>query len=421
MMKSKRDINEDKYIFTRIGTLNSVEFICCILNSIIGSGALRLGSSFNSGIIFSHILNIFVALVSIYSVRLFVYAAAYYHESTFEEIWSVAFSNKTKIIPAICSVLSSFTNVMSYLSFLQNSFVQILSMLILLINEEAQETVDQIERYSLLIGLGIIVIFCVPICMSSNLRLVAVLSFISLFFFGGVFIYIIARFIEKVCKDGFDPNHRLKLFDIKDNISTSISSLTYAYLFYPFAWPGLRHSRKPTVKNLLNAFNITILITFIIYTIMGTFSYLTFFDENTGGVILDYYPSNTKTNQVLMLVSHIFVFIYIMFTIPVVLNPSRYIILNYINKKDEFPLEIWSLIGITLSLISLLLANFPDNITDIIYNIADILTLSLLFIFPPILYLKGYGKSNKLHLVGAIFEIILGAAVISFMLYLDLC
>ena len=154
---------------------------------------------------------------------------------------------------------------------------------------------------------------------------------------------------------------------------------------------------------------------------MGTFSYLTFFDENTGGVILDYYPSNTKTNQVLMLVSHIFVFIYIMFTIPVVLNPSRYIILNYINKKDEFPLEIWSLIGITLSLISLLLANFPDKITDIIYNIADILTLSLLFIFPPILYLKGYGKSNKLHLVGAILEIILGVAVISFMLYLDLC
>lgn len=418
-MKSKKEINEDMNIFNQIGKLNSSQFICCVLNTIIGSGVLKLGSTFNSGIIFTHILNIFIAFVSVYSIKLYILAAARYREGTFEEIWSVAFSRKTIIIPAFCSILSSFTNVMSYLSFLQNSFSQIISMIILLIDENAQETVDLIQRYNLLYGIAIIIIFCVPICISSDIRHIAILSIISLIFFGCVFIYVISRFVEIVHRDGFNADNRLKLFDLKDHISSSISSLVYAYLFYPFAWPSLRHSNNPTVKNLSKTFYLAIFITYIIYSIMGTFSYLTFYDSNTGGIILDYYPFDTKTNQVLMLISHVCTFIYIMFTIPVVLNPSRFVILNLISKKDTFPDEIWSLIGITISIISFLLANLPDDVSDIIFMIADILSLSLLFFFPPILYLKGFGLSNKWHFCGAIGEILLGIAAISYMIYLD--
>lgn len=420
-MKSTREINEDKLIFNKVGTLSSAEFICVVMNTIIGTGVLKLGSAFNSGIIFTHLLNIFVAFVSVYSIKLFVLAAAFYHESTFEEIWGVAFSQKTSFIPAICSILSSFTNVMSYLSYLQSSSVQILSMLILLIDEEAEEAVETIEQYSLLIGLVIMIVFCVPTCTSYSLQYVVILSMISLSLFGVVFVYIIGRFIQIVHDDGFNAEHRLKLFDLKDNISNSIPSLTYAYLFYPFAWPGLRHSKNPTVKNLSKTFYLTIFITYVIYSIVGTISYFSFFNLNTGGIILDYYKSDTKTNMVLMLVSHLITFFYIMFTIPVVLNPSRYVILNFINKRESFPLEIWALIGLTLSLISFLLGNFPGNIVDIIFCIADILTLLLLFFFPSILYLKGYGMSNKWHFFGAIGEIILGIAAISFMLYLDFC
>ena len=101
------------------------------------------------------------------------------------------------------------------------------------------------------------------------------------------------------------------------------------------------------------------------------------------------------------------------------MNPARYILLNFIDKKDSFPIEIWSLIGLTLCLISLLLGNASGNIKDIIFMITDLLTLSLLFIFPPTLYLKAYGKSSILHLVGSIIEILLGIAVIAFMIYLD--
>lgn len=268
-------------------------------------------------------------------------------------------------------------------------------------------------------GLVIFIVLCVPASISTDLKFVVITSYISLAFFFCLLIYVIVRFCVMVSRDGFDPNHRFKLFDVKDNISSSISSLTYAYLFYPFAWPGLRHARNSTVKGLTNMFAATIIIAFILYSIMGTFSYLSFFNENTGGIILDYYPSDTTTNEILLIIGHIFTFVYILLTVPVVLNPARYILLNCINKRDSFPTEIWALIGITLSLISLFLANTPDRISDIIFIITDLLTLILLFIFPPIFYLRGFGTKNKLHFVGSIFEILIGLALISFMIYLD--
>lgn len=294
-----------------------------------------------------------------------------------------------------------------------------MSMLLFLIDSDAQEIVDKLDRYKILIGLLIVIAFCVPTSISKNLHFVVITSFLSLLFFLCILLYVIVRFSIIVHKNGFDPNHRFKLFDLNGHISSTISSLTYAYLFYPMAWPGLRHSRKPTVNNLIKSFNVTILITYILYSIMGTFSYLTFFDENDGGLILDYYPTDSRTNEILLLVGHIFTFAYILLTIPVVMNPARYILLNIIDKKDSFPIEIWSLFGITLSLISLLLGNVSDDIQDIMFMITDLLTLTLLFIFPPILYLKAFGKSQILHLIGAIFEILLGIAAIAFMIYLD--
>lgn len=419
MIKKKKDTGNDKPIFPRLGTLNFIEFSFCCLNSVIGTGALQLGSTFTSGLAFTHILNIFVALVSLYSLKLYVLSASIFHESTFEEIWAVTFPKCTIFIPALCSVILSITNVMSYLTFLQGSAISILTMIILLINENSQETINKINEFKFLIGFLIVVVFCVPTSISSNLRFVVMSSFISVSFFLCIIIYVIIRFSIIVSDKGFDPNHRIKAVDLKDHISSSISSLTYAYLFYPFAWPGLRHSKNPSQKNLSITFYTVISVVFILYTIMGTFSYLTFFDENTGGIILDYYPYHTQSEKIQLIIGHIITFIYILLTIPIVLNSARYILLNCIHKKDEFPLEVWAPVGITMSLVSLILANIADNISNVIYIISDILTLIQLFIFPPLLYLRGFGTRNKLHFIGSILEIALGIAAISFMIYAD--
>lgn len=124
-------------------------------------------------------------------------------------------------------------------------------------------------------------------------------------------------------------------------VSGSISSLTFAYLFYLFAWPGLRHSKNPTQKNLSNTFYATIGICYLLYSLMGTLSCLSFFDENTGGIILEYYSDKKTSDQILLIFGHIVTFIYISLTIPIVFNSVRYILLNTLHKEDQFPKDVW--------------------------------------------------------------------------------
>ena len=164
-MKFKKEDGADKPIFSKIGTVKFQDFVACCLNSCIGTGALRLGSAFNSGILASHIFNIIAALVSFYSIKLYVLSASRFHESTFEEIWTAAFSRSTVIIPAVTSVVSSASNIMSYINFLQGSVVTILSMIIKLAMNDSDEIIEKIERYVFLIGLIIVIVFLFPVCL----------------------------------------------------------------------------------------------------------------------------------------------------------------------------------------------------------------------------------------------------------------
>lgn len=418
-MKFKREEGNDKPIYSRLGSLSNADFVFCSLNSIIGTGALRLGSAFNSGILFTHIFNIFVALIGFYSIELYVFSAAYFHESTFEEIWSAAFSRSTVLIPAFCSIVAAIANVMSYFSFLQDSVVTIVSMLFKLMYKNPEENLIKIKNFRFLIGILIEIVFGIPICLSNNLRVVVVISYISIIFFLVILVYVVARFFIMISKEGFDPDHRFKTVDLKDHISGSISSLTFSYLCYPFVWPGPRHIKNPSVNNLSKVFAVAIGTSYVLYSIMGTFSYLSFFDANSGDIILEYYPNTTKTDQILLIFGHIVTFVYILFTIPIVMNSSRYILLNALHKKDEFPVDVWGPTGITLSLMSLVLANVTEQVSDYIYIISDLLTLILLFIFPSIFYLKAFKTKKIIHFIGSIFMLILGCVAISFIIYAD--
>lgn len=418
-MKQKRKKGDDRPIFSRFGSLSFFEFVFCCLNSIIGTGALSLGYAFTSGLLFTNALNIIIALISLYSLKLFVLSASYFHESTFEEIWTVAFSRSTVVFPAVCSIVSSISNIMKYLSFLQDSVVTILSTILKIIMDDPQDAITEIEHYRFLIGFIIVFFFCVPTCFSSNLHYAVIISILSVSLFICIIIYIIARFIMMIEINGFDPNNRLKLIDLNGHISGTISSLAFSYLFYPFAWPGLRHSNNPSVNNLSKAFYATIFFSFILYTIFGTFSYLSFFDGNKGGIILDYYPDETYTDKILLIIGHILTFVYIIFTIPIVLNSAKYVLLNTLHKKDDFSKDVWIPIGITATLISLSLANLTGKTSEYIFIISDILALLLLFFFPPIFYIKGFGTKNKLHFIGAILELVIGIAAIAFIIYAD--
>lgn len=417
MMKLKTEKGDDKPIFRRLGSLNFVDFMFYCLNLAIGTGTLRLGTAFTSGFLFSHLLNTFVALVTLYSLKLYVLSAAHYQENTFEDMWRHAFPKYTIFIPAVCSICKPLQTCMSYLAFLQGSVVTIITQIIQLVEPGETEVTSKLSNYKLLIGFLLIVLIWVPTSFSVNVRYNVHISYISILLFIIVFIYIIAQFIVIVKRDGFDPQHRFKLFDLKDHVTSSIMAFAFAYNLYPFSWPGLRHHKDPSMKSLSNTFIISIVTCYIIYALVGTFSYLTFFDTKSGSV-LDLYPRDTLMEKVLIIVGNLFTFIYVLFTIPLRLNGCRYNILNTLHKRAEFTPDVWGPTGIIIALIALVLANSDEEIRGYFSSAGDVLTIILMFL-TTVLYLRGYGTSIKLHFVGAIIEALILLAAFVFIIYND--
>lgn len=411
MMKLKTEKGDDKPIFRRLGSLNFVDFMFYCLNLAIGTGALRLGTAFISGFLFSHLLNTFVACVTLYSLKLYVLSAAYYQENTFEDMWRKAFPKYTLFIPAVCSIVKPLQTCISYLAYLQGAVVNILTQIIHLIDPDEDEIISKLPNYKLLIGFLLILVIWVPTSFSVNVRYNVHISYISITLFLVVFVYIIAEFIVIVKRDGFDPQKRFKLFDLKDHVTSSIMAFAFAYNLYPFSWPGLRNHKDPSMKSLSNTFIISIFTCYILYALVGTFSYLTFFDTKSG-TIIDLYPSDTFVEKLLIIVGNVFTFIYILFTIPLRLNGCRYNLLNTVHKRSEFSPDVWGPTGIIVALVALVFANSDAEIRSYISAAGDVLTIILMFI-TTVLYLRGYGTSIKLHFVGAIIEgtILLGGFV----------
>lgn len=416
MLKFKREKGDDKPIFPRLGTLSFVDFMFCCLNMAIGTGALRLGTAFISGFLFSHLLNTFVAIVTLYSLKLYVLSAAYYQENTFEDIWSHAFPKYTVFIPEICSIVKPLQTVMSYTSFLQGSLVTILTQVIRLINPNSDDIISRLGNFKMLIGFLLVIVVWGPTSFCTNVRYTVYISYVSVSLFLIVSVYIIAQFVVSVNRDGFDPQHRFKLFDLKDHVTSSIMSFAFAYNLYPFPWPGLKHHKDPSMKSLSRTFIFSIVTCYFLYAIVGTFSYLTFFDTKTGSIIIDFYPSETFLDKLLIIIGNIFTFVYIALTIPFRINGCRYAILNAFYKKSEFPPDVWGPTGITVALIALALANSDAEVRNIISSLGDVLTIILMFV-SAVFYLRAYGTKNKLHLVGAILEAIITLAAFVFIIY----
>lgn len=185
-----------------------------------------------------------------------------------------------------------------------------------------------------------------------------------------------------------------------------------AYLMYPLCYPGIRHIHHLTPRKANYLFLIVTLVCWFLYDIFGIFGYLTLFNTNEGGVILDYYPQNT-----LVLVANIALFVGILFTTQNALNPARYTIIQYIYAKEDIPYVIWVTLGIAVYFVAMFLSTLKGIVADAISSIGDALSPVLLFIIPPVLYIKTMKGSSFTRFIGPVILILLGILGTAYVFY----
>ena len=402
-------LKDDSFlIFPRSGTLSFIDLVTCGLNAVFGIGIFRIGSYFNSGYLSIIILNMIIAIVSYYSLFLYVLSAAHYHQCTYEEIWVVAFSKKTVFIPAFCSIISYFIFFGLDTQWISKTVHQMISVW--------APGLDKAFSNIWTLTLILLLVFYIPICFVNNLKIFVWIARIKLFCFFLILLYVFVRFILGLKNRGFDPNNTASAFKIDDKILTDLSGYVFSYELMPFAYPGMRHAAFPTIDKMKKMFLTVIAICFVYYILVGIFFYLTFYGQNSGYESIFSFYSNDWFNLCFMIIG----ILGIILSTPQLLNNDRYILLNAINRSEKFPKIFWFMVGVTIVLISSTIANLTGKINFIMNLISEVLALFLIFAFPPAFYLKAYGKSVKLHFIGSIFMLALGVIILGLILYHDI-
>lgn len=410
---------EDTPLFRNFGNVKFIDFVVYCLNVAIGSGALKLGYAFRAGLLFSIIINIIVAILSFYSLHLYALAASHYHSGTFKDIWKSAFSEWSSDILAIANVLFALINVMGYYQFLQGSAMTIIRLMLRISTTDENKTLDTVSHYQFLIGFIITIVFSCPFCLSLNQQTVILVSYISMGAFILLVLYVIVRFSVTVSKDGFDPNHEFKLIDFPDYAVGCISSFILAYMIYPLEWPNLKDSRNGSKKGLTYLFSTIIISCFTLYLLMGIFSYFSFFSKNTGGSILNFYPEDKISDLIFLIIGHILSFIMVLFTMLVRINVCRFSFIKIFDKSSKSNPDNWGPLGITFSFLGCTLSNCSSIVSDNLGKIGDLIAAFYMFFIPPIIYLRGHGKSKLFYLFMSIIELIVGCAAFIFLFYYD--
>ena len=404
-MLSYNEDNEEMLFLPRKGYLTTWEMIFCGFNSVMGLGILSIGQTMAAGIPLGLALSVIFCGLTYYSLRLYTYAAAYYHQSTFEEIWCEAFSKTTLFIPGILSISLSILIFSFYINYIQTATLDLIRGLV--------SSVPFFIECKYTISLIISVIFFLPICFTESAKVITIISYINLMLIVILAIYIIVRFAISVSSDGFDPNNDLTPFN-KDHIAHSFTTTMFSYGILPFAWPGPRFAIAPTIKNLKKIFAMSMISSFVCYIVLGLFSYLTFFHLTVNHTIISLYPDdwyNFCANIISVLI--------VLFTSPSKLNNGRYIILNIIDQTNKFPRAIWCMMGISISIIAIILGNLSIQYINILVMIEHVFASISIFLFPPIMYLKGYGKNNIPNFIGSIVVLILGLFLIALSIYFN--
>lgn len=410
--------SNEKPIFRQKGILSSKDMIICCVNSAVGVGILKMGAAFTSGLIVSILVLFIVCFLSYYSFKLLVLSAAKCHESTFEEIWKSEFSSKTIIVPVFFTSFSMLLSMVSYMREIQSSAITICSKILVVATDQSDSITPKLQTYKMLVGSAVFVLFLIPVCCVAHVSSLVTMSYVSNCFLFLFLIYLIVMFGYEVKRVGFDPKHNFKLYQFKGHLTTCLSTTIFAFNIHPLTYPGMKHVKDSTQSNLLLIFRITMIIIMANYFIAGLFSYLTYFDENTG-IILDYYPENTETEKILMIIGRILAFGFILLTIPFRLNACRYVILSSISDILSFPPEIWTFTGIIISLLALSLANLTEKFLTTLFIFSNIMASFLLFIFTPIFYLKANGTSDHLHAFISISFLVIGVISIIVIILVD--
>jgi len=372
--------------FQDVGQLSSFAAIMLLLNPTITIDPFIIIEGIQSGLLLSSLISISLMIMSTISIKILAQSWAVNNTFTYTGLWKKCFGKFFSWIPGGIIIIAFFSlsSLCTYEFFYDISDINGMIPFLKDKSLPSKRTIDIL----------LIVLSSIPAMISnkfSSLLFISIVGNIGLLLAS---VATIIYFIKKVDKFGIDPENKLKWWN--GDFVSIIDSYSYyniAYFVHPVIYLVLVEMKHVSEDKTIKIAFTNFVVTSIFNMGVGIMSYLMYYDDFESGIKIiskfprdSYWPVIATVGAFLSNVGSNCA--YIMFIVKEVCD----MLLD--GSSHHIPSRLVAVVAVVF--MGFTFTQSGEATKNVVWSISSLSYYALVYIFPPIYYLKTFGLSNKL-------------------------
>jgi amino acid permease len=387
---------------TTVPSMTPFRIWAVLMNIIIGLGFLSIPFCFNTGIGTNTAVLLFIAICTFLSFVLLVDASIKAGTTMdYTKLMRKSFP-MLEWLPVLLIFLTLFGQAALHFQF----WYKILSQMVIGIEGLVEQEPHRwyLNRW-FLIGLPSIV-FCMPLTF---LRSVKGYSQVSLFTCVLIVIYLVHA-VTEFAKTGIHHDRKFPVFTANKYFIPSLSTQAFAFHCHPGAGPAIAKLVNPTRNRQYMTLAAVVGAGAFCYYVGGLLPYLTLGSiakPIKSQVIFDSYPQGS----VFTYITEALYALFLLITTHLLLYAGRVALHDLISKQRPSYM-FWLILGLVVLFAATVLAVLVQSISTMFDFIGGVTIAGIIYILPPMFYLKMCRGDSVIKMIIAIVLIPIGAATI---------
>jgi sodium-coupled neutral amino acid transporter 10 len=388
----------------RTGNMTIFRAFVVLMNTIIGVGLLGIPYCFRAGIVLNALIVLLVGGASYFSFIVLIDTSIKTgHPIDFARFMKASFSIDISWIPHLVLFITFFGFAILHLqaacSLIQSCLAEI---------SNVPEWCS--NRWFLICVPGVVI--GIPLILLRSVRGFSNVSMMTCLLIALYVVHSAVYLIIGITRDGFDPDHELRIFQFNEFVIPALSIQAFAFACHPLIGPTLSRLIEPTQARQYRTMTILACGATTCYLAGGLLPYLTLFDKIADPVVFVYYP----TGQVFTIVEKALYALFLVFTTPLILFSAR-LGLNDLIFKTEFTPMRWRVVGISTMAATIILAVTVTSISTMFELIGGVTCNLIVYLLPSLYYIRLCSGDSPVKTVIAWIMMPIGVASMVICLY----
>jgi hypothetical protein len=204
----------------------------------------------------------------------------------------------------------------------------------------------------------------------------------------------------------------VSIFDVSV-VPAGFREFIVSYTDFILFFPSFNRMRHLTFARLTRCVRWSLFVLFAGSEIVAYMQYFLFYD----GRVAEFVDEQVGYDRVTARIALILLFVFVLLTLPPLIEPSRATLLGLVREMDTYPMFVWSSVGLLWLLVALMIAAIGGKVLTDLQIVMVAISGLLQFTLPAIMLAKHMATLHKIHWAGVISYILLGVTMFIYSLY----